>query len=280
MAGRPRIADSVLDLIGNTPLVRLNRLPGTGSATVLAKGGVPEPRRECQGPHRTLDDRGRGAAGRAAGGLDARRADQQEHRDRPGAGGGSEGLPPDPDDAGRHESRAPAAPGAPGSRAGPDAGHRGDDGAVFAAQELCRTNPGYVMLQQFENPANPDAHRRTTALEILEATGSKLDAFVAGVGTEARSLVWARCCDSACRAHAWSPSSRRSPVLSGERRASMGSRNRRVVRAGHPQPRGDRRGRPGQGRGRDGDRAPSGSGGRAPRGDLRRGQRVGGPRGG
>jgi cysteine synthase A len=59
----------------------------------------------------------------------------------------------------------------------------GMTGAVFAAQELCESNPGYVMLQQFENPANPDVHRRTTALEILEATGGKLDAFVAGVGT-------------------------------------------------------------------------------------------------
>ena len=58
----------------------------------------------------------------------------------------------------------------------------GMTGAVYAAQELCRTNPGYVMLQQFENPANPDVHRRTTALEILEATGGKLDAFVAGRG--------------------------------------------------------------------------------------------------
>jgi cysteine synthase A len=59
----------------------------------------------------------------------------------------------------------------------------GMTGAVYAAQELCRANAGYVMLQQFENPTNPDAHRRTTALEILDATGGKLDAFVAGVGT-------------------------------------------------------------------------------------------------
>jgi len=59
----------------------------------------------------------------------------------------------------------------------------GMTGAVFAARELCREHPDYVMLQQFENPANPEAHRRTTALEILEATGGKVDGFVAGVGT-------------------------------------------------------------------------------------------------
>ena len=59
----------------------------------------------------------------------------------------------------------------------------GMTGAVHAAQELCRSHPGYVMPQQFQNPANPEVHRRTTAIEILEATGARLDAFVAGVGT-------------------------------------------------------------------------------------------------
>jgi cysteine synthase A len=59
----------------------------------------------------------------------------------------------------------------------------GMTGAVHAAQELCRRHPDYVMPQQFQNPANPEVHRRTTAMEILEATGGRLDAFVAGVGT-------------------------------------------------------------------------------------------------
>src|SRR5437879_13727575 len=59
----------------------------------------------------------------------------------------------------------------------------GMTGAVYAAQELCREHPGYFMPQQFENPANPEAHRRTTALEVLDAVGGHLDAFVAGVGT-------------------------------------------------------------------------------------------------
>jgi cysteine synthase A len=59
----------------------------------------------------------------------------------------------------------------------------GMTGAVFAAQELVRAHPDYFMPQQFENPANPEIHRRTTALEILDATDGRVDAFVAGVGT-------------------------------------------------------------------------------------------------
>jgi len=59
----------------------------------------------------------------------------------------------------------------------------GMSGAVYAAQELVEKNPRYFMPQQFNNPANPEIHRRTTAREILRATGGRLDAFVAGVGT-------------------------------------------------------------------------------------------------
>jgi cysteine synthase len=59
----------------------------------------------------------------------------------------------------------------------------GMTGAVFAASELVREHPDYFMPQQFQNPANPAIHRRTTAVEILEQTGGRLDAFVAGVGT-------------------------------------------------------------------------------------------------
>jgi cysteine synthase A len=58
----------------------------------------------------------------------------------------------------------------------------GMTGAVYAAQELVG-QPEHIMLQQFENPANPEVHRRTTAQEILEATEGRIDAFVAGVGT-------------------------------------------------------------------------------------------------
>src|SRR3712207_2142883 len=59
----------------------------------------------------------------------------------------------------------------------------GMSGAVYAAEELLREHPDYFMPQQFQNPANPEIHRRTTAREVLEATDGRLDAFVAGVGT-------------------------------------------------------------------------------------------------
>ncbi len=56
-------------------------------------------------------------------------------------------------------------------------------GAIDKAEELVRENPGYFMPQQFKNPANPEIHRKTTAKEILEVCGEKLDALVIGVGT-------------------------------------------------------------------------------------------------
>jgi cysteine synthase A len=62
-------------------------------------------------------------------------------------------------------------------------GAEGMSGAVRRAEELAAGDARYVMLQQFKNPANPDIHRRTTAREIWEDTGGKVDALVAGVGT-------------------------------------------------------------------------------------------------
>ncbi|MCJ2014436.1 cysteine synthase A [Methylobacterium sp. J-076] len=62
-------------------------------------------------------------------------------------------------------------------------GPQGMKGAIAKAEELLREIPGAVMPQQFSNPANPDIHRRTTAEEIWADTGGNVDAFVAGVGT-------------------------------------------------------------------------------------------------
>ena len=60
----------------------------------------------------------------------------------------------------------------------------GMQGAIDRAEELTKRHHGYFMPQQFNNPANPEIHRRTTAKEILKAMdGDQIDAFVAGVGT-------------------------------------------------------------------------------------------------
>jgi cysteine synthase A len=60
---------------------------------------------------------------------------------------------------------------------------QGMRGALAAARRILAEQPGAIMLQQFENPANPAIHRRTTAEEIWRDTGGRLDAFVSGVGT-------------------------------------------------------------------------------------------------
>src|SRR5690606_8070537 len=62
-------------------------------------------------------------------------------------------------------------------------GAKGMRGAVEEAEAIVARTPGAFMPQQFENPANPEIHRRTTAREILDQTGGRIDAFVAGVGT-------------------------------------------------------------------------------------------------
>lgn len=62
-------------------------------------------------------------------------------------------------------------------------GAKGMTGAIDLAREIMAANPGSFMPQQFNNPANPEVHRKTTAIEILDALGSPPDAFVAGVGT-------------------------------------------------------------------------------------------------
>ncbi len=178
-----KIADSVLDLVGGTPIVRLNKVVQPGTAEVLAKV-------ESLNPAGSVKDR------IALGMIEAA---ESEGRLKPGdtiveptSGNTGIGLAmvaavkgyhlivtmPEDMSLARRDLLARY-----GAQVVLTPSIEGMTGAVYAAQELLATNPTYFMPQQFENPANPDAHRRTTALEILEATDGRIDAFVAGVGT-------------------------------------------------------------------------------------------------
>jgi cysteine synthase A len=180
----PRFARTVLDLIGHTPVVRLNRLPKPEGAAVVAKV-------ESLNPGGSVKDRI---------GVSMVEDAERQGRLRPGgtlveptSGNTGIGLAiaaavkgyrlilTMPDDMSVERQRLLARLGA---EIHLTPAIEGMTGAVFAAQELVREHTDYFMPQQFQNPANPEAHRRGTALEILEALGGeRLDAFVAGVGT-------------------------------------------------------------------------------------------------
>jgi len=181
--GRPKMAGSVLELVGATPLVRLNRIPRPGGATVLAKleslnpgGSVKDrialamvedaERRGVLKPGATLVEPTSGNTGIGLAMVCAVR--------------GYRLILTMPDDMSAERQRLLARYGA---EIHLTPAIEGMSGAVFAAQEICREHPEYFMPMQFENPANPEVHRRTTALEILDATDERLDVFVAAVGT-------------------------------------------------------------------------------------------------
>ena len=102
-------------------------------------------------------------------------------------------------------------------------GIEGMAGAIRKAEELAKTIPGALLAGQFVNPANPDAHYRTTGPEIWADTDGNVDIFVAGVGTGGTVTGTGRYlkeCDPAIRVIAAEPAD--SPVLSGGKPGSHG----------------------------------------------------------
>ena len=174
--------DSALDLIGNTPVVRLHRVVAPGAAEVWAK-------LESFNPGGSVKDRICLAMVEAA---------ERDGRLKPGAtiieptsGNTGIGLAlvcavkgyrlilTMPDTMSEERRSLLTAYGAKLVLT-PDT--RGMHGAIRKAEEILAEHPEYFMPQQFANPANPEVHRRTTAVELL-AQFERIDAFVAGVGT-------------------------------------------------------------------------------------------------
>lgn len=178
-----KVAASVLALVGNTPLVRLNRLSANEHADVLVK-------LEATNPAGSVKDR------IALAMIEAAEADGTlkpgDTIVEPTSGNTGIGLAlvaavkgyrliiTMPDDSSLERRRLLAHYGA---QVVLTPARKLMAGAIERAKAIVAENPRCFMPQQFDNPANPATHRDTTAREIFEATEGRLDAFVAGVGT-------------------------------------------------------------------------------------------------
>ncbi|MEW6582241.1 MAG: cysteine synthase A [Actinomycetota bacterium] len=177
------IADSIIDLVGRTPLVRLRRIAEGVDATILGK-------LEAMNPAGSVKDRI---------GMSMVEAAEEQGL----LGPGSVVVEPTSGNTGIALAFVCAAKGyrciltmpetmsverrtllrAYGAELVLTPGPEGMRGAIAKAQEIAAETPGAFIPQQFQNPANPAIHRRTTAEEIWEDTGGEVDVLVAGVGT-------------------------------------------------------------------------------------------------
>jgi len=178
-----KIANNVTELIGNTPLVRLNRLTQGAKAEVVAK-------LEFYNPGHSVKDRigaAMIAAAEKSGALTRDKVIVEPTSGNTGialamvaAAKGYKCILIMPETFSKERRMLLRAYGAeliltPGAE--------GMGGAIKKAEELTASDPKYFMPQQFKNPANPEIHRKTTAEEIWRDTDGKVDFLVAGVGT-------------------------------------------------------------------------------------------------
>jgi cysteine synthase len=184
-AGQERILASVCEAIGNTPLVRLNRLPAEAGcdAEILVK-------LEFFNPLSSVKDRIALAmveAAERAGRITAESIVVEPTSGNTGialafvcAAKGYRLILAMPESMSLERRKMLKMLGAELELTPAAQGMRG---ALAAAQRIIAERPNAIMLQQFENPANPAIHRRTTAEEIWRDTGGRLDGVLAGVGT-------------------------------------------------------------------------------------------------
>ena len=179
-----RILNNVTELVGNTPLVRLNRIVGDSAATVVAKLEYQNPahsvkdriglsmieaaeRENLIGPDTVIVEPTSGNTGIALAMVCAQR--------------GYRLILTMPETMSRERRKLLRAYGAEVVLTpGPD----GMNGAIARAQQIAAEHPRAFIPQQFENPANPEAHRLTTAEEVWEDTAGEVDAFVANLQDE------------------------------------------------------------------------------------------------
>ena len=178
-----KIYDDVTKLIGNTPLVRLNKLTAGLNATIAVK-------LEFYNPASSVKDRIGVAIIDAAersgelppGGtiVEATSGNTGIALAFVGAARGYQVVLTMPETMSK-ERRALLR--AYGAELILTPGPLGMKGAVDKAQEIAKERPGSILARQFENPANPEIHRRTTAVEIWDDTDGTVDIVVAGIGT-------------------------------------------------------------------------------------------------